>query len=307
MDSKLIVETYNLTKVYQKKTAVDNVNLHIHEGDIYGLVGKNGAGKTTLIRLLTGVISPTKGSYSLFGKTSQRDLLKARKNIAAMIETPALYLNMTAHDNMKTRCILLGINDESVVNNRLNEVGLKDVVHSKKKAADFSLGMRQRLGIAMSLLGSPKLLILDEPTNGLDPEGIKEMRELLIKINKESHVTMIISSHILSELGKFATTYGFMDNGKLINEISSEELNKSTRKSLSFVVDDADKCYQYLKTYYKDIEAEKVGSTIKLYGLDDVSKILNGIYRETNFKISDIREEANSLEDYFIKLIGGLK
>lgn len=305
MNKELIVETASLSKIYHEKAAVDNVNLHVYKGDIYGLVGKNGAGKTTLIRLLTGVITPSKGTYSLFGKTTSHDLLIARRQIAAMIETPALYLNMSAHDNLKTRCILLNIKDENLINQRLEEVGLKELIGSKKKAKDLSLGMRQRLGIAMSILGEPKLLILDEPTNGLDPKGIKEMRELLININQKHGITIILSSHILSELGKFATTFGFMNNGKLINEISSEELEKQTRKKLSFNVDKAQECAEFIKKEFPGIEFDINGLSLHLYDVQDVSEILNLIYRKSNFNITNIREEGNTLEDYFLKLIGG--
>lgn len=231
MEKEITVKTLNLTKQYKNKCAVDSVSLTIQKGEIYGLVGKNGAGKTTLIRLLCGVIHSTAGSYSLFGFDKEKDLLKVRQKVAAMIETPSLYLNLSAEDNLKARCILMH-KDFSIIKSRLMEVGLKDVIGSRKKVKDFSLGMRQRLGIAISILGDPELLILDEPTNGLDPEGIKEMRDLLVSLNQNRGVTIIVSSHILSELSKFATKYGFMDKGKIIKEISSDELFRSCKKSL---------------------------------------------------------------------------
>lgn len=305
MNSVEIVKTTNLCKKYHNKVAVDQVNMSVHEGDIYGLVGKNGAGKTTLIRLLTGVISPTEGSYSLFGANNPHELILARKKIAAMIETPALFLNMTARENIKTRCILLGIDDENLITKRLEEVGLNEVAFSKKKAKDFSLGMRQRLGIAMSILGNPQLLILDEPTNGLDPKGIKEIRELLIKINKEMHITIIVSSHILSELSKFATTYGFMNDGKIIKEITADELFDSTRKSLILTVDQPEKCISFLRKEFPKFEIQYVGNIIRIFDIDDVSKVLEKLYVNSGVKIINLREEENSLEDYFLKLVGG--
>ncbi|HPM08031.1 MAG TPA: ATP-binding cassette domain-containing protein, partial [Bacilli bacterium] len=205
--SDIVVETKGLTKKYGTTLALNNVSISVHRGEIYGFVGRNGAGKTTLIRVLTGIANPTSGSFTLLGAATKNEQKEARKHIAAMVETPALYMNMTAHDNLRTTLILKGLKDESLIRSRLEEVGLSDVIASSKKAKDFSLGMKQRLGIAMALLGDPELLILDEPTNGLDPEGIREMRELLVNINKSRNITMIISSHILGELSKLATRF----------------------------------------------------------------------------------------------------
>ncbi|HPV69811.1 MAG TPA: ATP-binding cassette domain-containing protein, partial [Bacilli bacterium] len=217
--SDIVVQTIGLTKKYGSTVALNDVSITVHRGEIYGFVGRNGAGKTTLIRVLTGIANPTSGTFTLLGAKSKAEQKETRKHIAAMVETPALYMNMTAHDNLRTTLILKGIKDESLIRSRLKEVGLDDVISSSKKAKDFSLGMKQRLGIAMALLGDPELLILDEPTNGLDPEGIREMRELLVKINKDRNITMIISSHILGELSKLATRFGFIDKGVIINEI----------------------------------------------------------------------------------------
>ncbi len=308
IDEELVVETNNLSKKYKQLNAVDNVSIKIHKGDIYGFIGRNGAGKTTLIRLLTGVATPTSGDYSLFGvsyRENPKELEKMRKKVAAMVETPALYLDLTAKENLKTRCILLGIkNDKEVINNRLEEVGLSEIINSKKKVKDFSLGMRQRLGIAMSILGNPELLILDEPTNGLDPEGIREMRDLLIKINKEMGITMIVSSHILSELGKFATTYGFIDHGRLIKEASAEEIFKMSKKAILLEVDDNGKAIKLLKETIPDLEYELDGNHLRLTNIENVADALAILYK-SDLKIKSVREEENGLENYFLGLIGG--
>lgn len=306
MNREIIVKTDEICKYYRGIHAVDKVNLTIHKGDIYGFVGKNGAGKTTLIRLLTGVAKPTSGKYSLFGVDNPKELLKARRRIAAMVETPALYSDLTAKENLMTRCILLGINDPKVIRSRLEEVGLGEIIDSKRKVKDFSLGMRQRLGIAMSILGNPELLILDEPTNGLDPEGIREMRELLIKINREMGITMLVSSHILSELSKFATTYGFIDRGQLIKEISAEELFEKTKKSLLIETDDVEKAVSLIKSKNPLSSTEVSGHEIKVFGVDNVADILALLF-QAGIKVSKVHEEENGLEDYFLNLIGGLE
>lgn len=215
-----ILTTTNLCKKYGANLAVDNVNMTVNQGDIYGFVGLNGAGKTTVIRLITGLINKTSGSFDLFGMPDSGNLCNERRKISSMVETPALYLNMTSVDNMKIQCAIMqmpivGISD------LLKLVGLDST--SRVLAKNFSLGMRQRLGIAMALVGDPKFMLLDEPTNGLDPEGIIEIRDLLLSLNKTKGITILISSHILSELSKLATTYGFIHKGKLIKQISAED------------------------------------------------------------------------------------
>ena len=250
--SDIVVETKGLTKKYGTTLALNNVSISVHRGEIYGFVGRNGAGKTTLIRVLTGIANPTSGSFTLLGAATKNEQKETRKHIAAMVETPALYMNMTAHDNLRTTLILKGLKDESLIRSRLEEVGLSDVIASSKKAKDFSLGMKQRLGIAMALLGDPELLILDEPTNGLDPEGIREMRELLVNINKSRNITMIISSHILGELSKLATRFGFIDKGVIINEISSDDLFNKVSKSVIIKTDNNVRALEILNEAYQN-------------------------------------------------------
>lgn len=215
----VILRTNHLTKRYGHRTVVDNLSMTIHEGDIYGFIGKNGAGKTTLIRMITGLAAPSDGNLLLFGSSN---LLEGRKQIGTVIESPALYPGMTARENLITQCKLQGVTDESQTDSILTLIGLSDT--GKKKVKDFSLGMRQRLAIGLSLVGNPKLLVLDEPINGLDPEGIKEIRDLILKLNHDRNITVLISSHILGELSRLATRYGIIHRGRLIEEFTETQL-----------------------------------------------------------------------------------
>lgn len=301
--SDIVVETKGLTKKYGTTLALNNVSISVHRGEIYGFVGRNGAGKTTLIRVLTGIANPTSGSFTLLGAATKNEQKEARKHIAAMVETPALYMNMTAHDNLRTTLILKGLKDESLIRSRLEEVGLSDVIASSKKAKDFSLGMKQRLGIAMALLGDPELLILDEPTNGLDPEGIREMRELLVNINKSRNITMIISSHILGELSKLATRFGFIDKGVIINEISSDDLFNKVSKSVIIKTDDNVRALAILNEAYQNRVTSENGS-IHVAEVNNSSEIVKLLVK-SDINVVQFREQENGLEDYFINLIGG--
>ena len=215
-----VLKTSQLTKTYSSKQVVKELSMTIQQGDIYGFIGKNGAGKTTLIRMIAGLATPSSGSIELFGSS---DLVKERAKIGTVIESPALFPNMTARENLITQCRIANVKDLRVVDETL-ELVLSNT--GKKKAKNFSLGMRQRLAIAIALIGDPEFLILDEPTNGLDPEGIKEIRDLILHLNQKKHITVLISSHILSELSKFATRYGIIHNGSLIEEFTEEELWK---------------------------------------------------------------------------------
>lgn len=203
-----LVQTNNLTKQYGQHKAVNNVNLSVRKGEIYGLIGRNGAGKTTILRLISGLAKPTNGSISLFGQNS-RDSIYMQKHIGLLIETPGIYLDMSARDNVKLKCMAIGISNNSYIAELLKNVGLSAV--DKKKVKCFSVGMKQRLGIALALVGNPELVILDEPTNGLDPQGIAEIREIIVQLNTEKNITFIISSHILGELSKIATCYGIIE------------------------------------------------------------------------------------------------
>ena len=217
-----IIKTENLTKLYNGNPAVDGVSITVNEGEIYGFVGRNGAGKTTVIRMLAGLAKKSSGSFSLFGIPDNNPAITAaRRNMRVMVETATLHTGLTAVQNMTIQCKLLG-QDTKCIQKLLYDVELDRT--GKKPVKNFSLGMKQRLAIAMAMVGEPKLLILDEPTNGLDPEGIFKVRELLVKLNREMGVTILVSSHILTELSKFATCYGFIERGRLIKELTAEEL-----------------------------------------------------------------------------------
>ena len=236
-----VLSTNGLTKQYRRHKVVNGVDMHINRGDIYGFVGENGSGKTTVIRLITGLISPKSGSFELFGVSNRSGKIgKARSRIGAVVESPSIYLNMSAYDNLKTQCAVLGIRDEGRILSVLEDVGLEELYKDKKHAGNFSLGMLQRLGIAMALLGEPEFLILDEPMNGLDPAGIVGVRELILKLNRERGITFLISSHILTELSLVATKYGIISKGKLIREITAEQLHEECTKHVVITAEDAD-------------------------------------------------------------------
>jgi ABC-2 type transport system ATP-binding protein len=235
MFMEYVLQTSGLTKKYGKKAAVNHLNLNVKQGDIYGFIGRNGAGKTTFIRMVSGLAHPNEGSIILF-ESNNPDV--QRRKTGTMIENPAVFPNMTAKDNLIYYCKLLGLNQSKTVNEMLALVGLQDT--GKKKARNFSLGMKQRLAIAIALLDSPEFLMLDEPINGLDPAGIKEIRELILKLNRERHITILISSHILGELSKIATRYGVINNGTMVDEFTNEELETRCAGALEFKVDNVE-------------------------------------------------------------------
>ena len=297
-----ILKTNNLVKKYKDFTAVNCLNMNVPKGSIYGFVGKNGAGKTTLIRLICGLQKPTDGDYELYGiKNTDPSISKARRRMGAVVETPSIYLDMTAKDNLKHQYDILGIPSYDDIDELLCFVGLENT--GDKKAGNFSLGMRQRLGIAVALCGDPDLLVLDEPINGLDPQGIIDIREMILRLNRERKITVIISSHILDELSKLATHYGFIDKGSIVREMSAEELATACRKcirltvsdisALSMVLDDMGIEYKIIDDTCADVYAKPVLSHItrKLdtYGCDLITA----------------SEHDESLESYYISLVGG--
>ena len=231
-----IMETNNLRKQYGDFVALNGLTMHVPKGSIYGFVGKNGAGKTTLIRLICGLQRATDGDFSIYGISFRdKNISDARKKMGAVVETPSIFHDLTAYDNLKMQYDILGINDYSNINELLKLVGLDKT--GKKLAKNFSLGMRQRLGIAIALCGNPEFLVLDEPINGLDPEGIVEIRKLIKKLNEERGITILISSHILDELSRVATHYGFIADGKIIKEMSASEFEEDSKKSINIVTD----------------------------------------------------------------------
>lgn len=297
-----VLETRGLQKKYGSLTVLNNVNMHIPRGAIYGFVGKNGAGKTTLIRLICGLQFPTLGEYSLFGiSNTSAEISKSRKRTGAVVETPSIYLDMSAEDNLKEQYRILGLPTFETIPELLKLVGLEDT--GKKKAGNFSLGMRQRLGIAVALAGNPDFLALDEPVNGLDPEGIIEMRELILKLNREKGITVLISSHILDELSRLATHYGFIDRGTILREISAEDLEASCRKCLCVTVSDMQALCVALDAL--GLEYHTLSDTqAEIYGSISVTDLVEAL-SANGCVISNLHEREEGLESYYINLIGG--
>lgn len=289
-----VLRTDKLTKKFKNKIAVKDVSMVINEGDIYGFIGENGAGKTTFIRLIAGLANPTSGTYTLFEGEN--------KPIAAIVESPSLYLNLSAMDNMRAYGKLVGIEEDQKFRELLELVKLNEVIDSKKKANHFSLGMKQRLGIAMALLDDPKFLILDEPMNGLDPEGVFLLRNIIKDLSNKG-ITFLISSHMLSELSKIATKYGFIHQGQLVREATLKDLENLQRHFIHVEIDSSQKerAIEILKKAKYNFDDE---DNIKVYDakLDDVFSLL----RKNKIEVKAIKEETPSIEDFYLKLIGEL-
>jgi len=295
---EFVVETKDLTKKFSNKIAVNKINMHIKKGDIYGFIGKNGAGKTTAMKMILGLLNPTDGEILI---NNSKELDKERRKIGSLIENPGLYKGCTAYENLKRFSIIYGGND-SEIKDILELVGLADT--GKKKAGKFSLGMKQRLGIAIALLGNPELLVLDEPINGLDPAGIKEIRDLLVKLNKERGVTILISSHILDELAKITTTYGIINDGSLIEEVSSEELEENCKRNLMIKVNDVEKATKILESNNLLGDFEVKENCIYLYSNFDKSALINSLLVKNNIEVSELTNNEIGLEEYFIERLG---
>lgn len=297
-----ILQTQKLCKKYGKFKALNDLTINVPKGSIYGMVGRNGAGKTTLIRVITGLNNPTSGEFSLFSvKNNDGKLLEARRKMGAVVETPSLHPEMSAKDNLIQQTKALGISDEKL-DDILKLVGLANT--GKKKAKNFSLGMRQRLGIAFSLVGDPEFLVLDEPINGLDPQGIIEVREMIMRLNQEKGITILISSHILDELSRLATHYGFIEHGHVIKEMSAEELDKACRTSLHVNVNDTNILADVLNG---------MGAEYRLYSPNEadiftpmqVTPLVLAL-NEKNCFVNTMSERHESLESYFMGLVGGV-
>lgn len=298
MDS--ILNTTNITKIYGKKAVVNKVTMNIKKGEIYGLIGRNGAGKTTIMRMIAGLASLNDGEIRLF---ESNDLGFQRRRIGYIIESPALYPRMTAAQNLEIYRRLNGVPDKDCIPRLLEMVDLSDT--AKKKVRNFSLGMKQRLGIAVSLMGNPDFLILDEPINGLDPSGIKDMRELLLRLNRESDITILISSHILGELSKIATCYGILSKGELVTEITAEQLAVKCKRCLKIRVDDVKGAAAVLEniigTSNYDILPE---NTIRLFDCIDRPAQVNMELSKNNIMVETISEVGQDLEDFFMEQMG---
>ncbi len=297
-----VLITQGLSKRYRDFRALDGLTMHVPKGSIYGIVGRNGAGKTTLIRLICGLQEPTGGSFTLYGcESGSREITKARRRIGAVVETPSIYLSMTAEENLKYQYQILGLPSYDGLPELLELVRLHNT--GKKKARDFSLGMRQRLGIAVALAGDPDFLILDEPANGLDPQGIVEIRELILRLNREKQITILISSHILDELSRLATHYGFIDSGRLVKELSARELEANCRKCLRLTVSDTRPLAAALDglglsyTIRSDTQAD-------VYDASSVTALTLALH-DAGCEVRNIHEHDESLESYFMSLVGG--
>ena len=296
------LQTDRLCKTYRHFHALDGLTMNVPRGSIYGFVGRNGAGKTTLIRLSCGLQKPTSGRFTLDGvHSTERDILKIRRRMGAVVETPSIYLGMTAEDNLKQQYRILGLPSYDGLRELLELVGLSDT--GKKKAKDFSLGMRQRLGIAIALAGSPDFLILDEPVNGLDPQGIIEIRELIQKLNRERGITVLISSHILDELHRLATWYGFIDQGKIVKEMSAEELDAVCRQYLRVTVSNMTALKKVLdkRNLGYSVVSEKEADIYDAIGISELTHDLDA----EDCLILSVSEQSESLENYFVSLVGG--
>ena len=300
-----ILETQDLTNVYGKQEAATDVNLHIAEGQIYGLIGRNGAGKTTIMRMISGLSAPTRGSYTLFGKTG-REKNKLLKNVGVLIESPGLYPKLSAYENLKIKCKAMGLSSKGYVEELLALVGLENT-DKKKAAGAYSLGMRQRLGIGLALVGDPKIIILDEPINGLDPQGIAEVRQTLARLRDERGITIMISSHILDELSKVADSYGIINEGTLLDEFSAEELYKRCGQHVIVRTDDNAQAVEVLRSIgVSDISAETDG-TLKINDHLDETAAMAGAIVNAGIGLKEIFLQAISLEDYYLGVTGGGK
>ena len=297
-----ILTADGLWKSYKGFHALSGLNMHVPKGAVYGLVGPNGAGKTTLIRLICGLQAPTSGGCTLFGLDSaSKEIHKARRRMGAVVETPSIYLDLSAADNIKEQYRVLGVPSDEGVGELLELVGLADT--GKKKARNFSLGMRQRLGIAIALAGDPDLLVLDEPVNGLDPQGIIETRELILKLNRERQITVLISSHILDELSRLATHYGFIDGGRMVKEISAHELEAACRKCLRVEVTDTRVLARVLDGMGLEYKILTEGKA-DIFAQPVISQLSAALDRE-GCQLLAAQERDESLESYFINLVGG--
>ena len=299
-----VLKTNDLCKHYKDYKALNSLTMNVPKGSIYGFVGKNGAGKTTLIRLVCGLQLPTSGDFELYGiKSSDKAISKSRRRMGAVVETPSIYLDMTAEDNLKQQYRILGMPSFDGISELLKLVGLEKT--GRKRAKNFSLGMRQRLGIAVALCGNPDFLVLDEPINGLDPQGIIEIRELILKLNREQKITVLISSHILDELSRLATHYGFIDSGRIVREMSAEELEAACRKCMRITVSNTAVLASVLdemKLEYSVIDDK----TADIYAKPNITQLSLALAKD-GCEVLSLEEHDESLESFYISLVGGGK
>ena len=302
-----VLQTFGLSKKYGTQLSVNKANINICKGDIYGFVGENGSGKTTVIRLITGLIHTDAGSFELFGiKNTSPSIAEARKKIGAIVESPSIYRNMSAMDNLRLQCALFGLeNADERSLAVLRSVGLEYLRDEKKNSGDFSLGMRQRLGIAMALIGEPRFIILDEPMNGLDPAGIVEIRELILKLNRENGITFLISSHILTELSLVATKYGIISKGSIIKEITAEELHSVCGRFTLIKAEDNAALFATATAMYGEDSVSYDKDSVKISGKIDLNELFGRLIDSQN-PILSVNCSETSFEEYYLSLIGGI-
>lgn len=302
---EIVLQTKQLTKRYRSFTALDHADMTVYREDIYGLIGRNGAGKTTMMKLVTGLSEQTEGEYSIFGKTGSA-AEKEKRRIGCLIENPAFFGNLTAYQNLRYYCYQKGITDLKQIDEALDLVQLTDV--KNKKFRKFSLGMKQRLGIAFAVLDNPDLIILDEPINGLDPIGISELRDTFRKLSQERGITLIISSHILSELYAVANRFLFIDKGKVLKEVTKQELDLECSRCLVVKTDNTKKTATILESKLNITDYKVVDSgEIRIYDESAKPDVLNKVLIQNDVSISGIYESGVSLEDYFKQLVGEVR
>lgn len=301
MNTDYVITTNGLTKSYKGKPAVDHVSMRVQKGDIYGFIGRNGAGKSTTLKMLCGLVYPTAGEIQLFEGSVMDEA--ARRRIGILIEDAGLYPHLTARENMMLKARYLGLVSDDSVDQALELMNIADT--GKKKVKNFSMGMKQRLGIAMALLGNPDLLILDEPINGLDPEGIREIRECIQRLNEQSGKTIIISSHILGELSKLANRYGIIKDGQLVQQITKEELEERCKDYLKLEVDDADRASVVLSEKFPGITYEVFGGNqLHVYDFTDSGSV-TALLVENKVSVLSCAFHRMDLEQYFLELMEG--
>ena len=290
-----VLTTTNLTKTYGKKDAAKDINIHVREGEIYGLIGRNGAGKTTVMRVISGLSKATSGSYELFGEN--------KFGVGVLIESPGIYPNMSAEENIRLKCIALGCNNSDYIQSLLKTVGLENT--GKKPAGSFSLGMRQRLGIGLALVGDPRMIVLDEPINGLDPQGIVEVRKTLERLKNEKGITIMISSHILDELSKLADSYGIIHEGRLLDEFTTEELTDRCGRYVTVRTDDNSRALEVLQAAGFTNSVIDDNKDIRVDDAIHQTIEMNSILVNAGIGVKELLIKNTSLEDYYLSVTGG--
>ena len=305
MGEQIIINVKDLTKQYKKQTVVNHANFQIKKGSICGMVGPNGAGKTTIMKMLGGLVLPSEGSMSIFGNTDEKSRAKARERMSFMIETPYANQNLTAQQNLEKQRLQKGLPDQTRIDEVLKKVGLENV--DKKKIKEFSLGMKQRFGLANALLAKPEIMVLDEPINGLDPEGIVEIRELLMKLNQQENITIMISSHILSELSLMCDDYLFIQGGNIVKHLTREELHQECRNYLHIHTDNDELALAVLqeKLQITSFDVQKDGSITLYEYVDNVAPVSRTLF-ENGVLPLELRNGGESLEEYYMSIVGGV-